>query len=94
MRAIVCSWNRVTAAAAAGAHYHMTGSILQTRRNRRPLSLVDVLSNLGVVTMVTFVRHRAVFGRSFKLLSVFLSFFALKQYISVSSNTTFDFALS
>jgi len=77
MQAIVCSWNRITAA----AHYHMTGIILQNRRNRRHLILVDVVSNLDVVTMVTFVRQRAVLGGSFKLLSVGLSlfFFCLKR---------------
>ena len=69
MQALVCSWNRITAT----AYYHMTGSILQNRCNRRHLSLVDVVSNLDAVTMVTFVRQLAVFGGSFELLSA--SFF-------------------
>jgi len=64
IQAIVCNWNKITAA----AHYHMTGNILQNRRNRRHLSLVDVVSNLDVVTVVTFVRQCAMFGESFNLL--------------------------
>ena len=68
MQAVFCSWNRNTTA----AHYHMTGSTLQNRRNRRHVSLVDVVSNLDVVTTVIFVRQRAVFDGSFKLLSVYL----------------------